>query len=67
MILLTNNAEKAIAIIEQLMEEVRQQKQVNEQNDVISKIEIGNEARPTERPTEVRMVKEIRTTIREKY
>jgi 3-methyladenine DNA glycosylase Tag len=59
MILLTNNAEKAIAmlvknygefdmIIEQLMEEVRQQKEVNEQNDVISKIEIENEARPTE-------------------
>jgi hypothetical protein len=27
---------------------------VNEQNDVISKIEIGKEARPTERPTEVK-------------
>jgi hypothetical protein len=27
---------------------------VNEQNDVISKVEIGNEARPTEQPTKVK-------------
>jgi hypothetical protein len=32
---------------------------VNEQNDVISKIEIGNEAQPTEQPTEVQNIKEI--------
>jgi hypothetical protein len=34
---------------------------------VISKIEIGNEAQPTEQPTEVQNVKETRTLIREKY